>query len=75
MPAIDALTSSLTLHPDNLDAIKLRGSLYARLNLYSLALKDLDLALKAEPGNVELILARGRYVHAPTLSLPGVRLL
>lgn len=49
--AVEALTTALTIHPDDHETLSMRASAYDALQMYDQAVSDLEAALELDPAN------------------------
>ncbi|HMT06712.1 MAG TPA: tetratricopeptide repeat protein [Pyrinomonadaceae bacterium] len=57
--AIDALSRAINLHPNYIDALTERGTIYFMIQRHQLAVNDLDKVLAVQPNNTKLLHYRG----------------
>ena len=57
--AIDDLNQVVDRHPDAQEALVLRSSAYRQLEIYDLALDDIDRAIQIDPNSVDTLLEKG----------------
>ncbi|MBE7514994.1 MAG: tetratricopeptide repeat protein [Chloracidobacterium sp.] len=57
--AIEALTKAIEIHPNYIDALSERGTIYFLTRKHQLAVNDLDKVLAAQPNNTKMLHYRG----------------